>query len=527
MATHRRIKQQKTSIVCCTILLLLHFLLGAQCGVGKPVGRPWLKAILDIRGGSTNDDLEAVLEEMRQNHEKQCRETDYWSASSPSDIKREDHRPATDFNSYAMEDWVLPDFDDVFDHKKLLHVSKGAVFSEEECAEVVAMAEAYFAERGGWTQLPSGRYQIDGFWIKDVPPVKAWFDARLKTTLFPTLVALYPEFVDDVAHLCMDSAYVFKYNPETGGQSDIHTDSGCLTFTIALNPKEEYDGGGTWFENLGPQGTVVEMDVGQVTFRPGGVRHQGHAITRGRRYVIGGFMMHRGKVEVVRQLLVQGTARALAGDPEGARVTYADALKKQGETAMAEEQLEEGLALNPRNVEALYSLGLLKQEAGDLEAAAALFERVVAVDPLDQEAAWARAEVAARRGARWARAALNCGAAHGDAGDAAEEVRLYKLALEKDPGFYEALFSLGSAHANAGEFLKALPLFRRARAAAEPGSEEELRALTLLYKAAALHLQGQMRETGVALGPEETQAALQELMGEEHFWAVLERRGQR
>ncbi|CAM9266622.1 unnamed protein product, partial [Heterosigma akashiwo] len=192
---------------------------------------------------------------------------------------REDHRPATDFNSYAMEDWVLPDFDDVFDHKKLLHVSKGAVFSQEECAEVVAMAEAYFAERGGWTQLPSGRYQIDGFWIKDVPPVKAWFDARLKTTLFPTLVALYPEFVDDVAHLCMDSAYVFKYNPETGGQSDIHTDSGCLTFTIALNPKEEYDGGGTWFENLGPEGTVVEMDVGQVTFRPGGVRHQGHAIT--------------------------------------------------------------------------------------------------------------------------------------------------------------------------------------------------------------------------------------------------------
>jgi hypothetical protein len=51
--------------------------------------------------------------------------------------------------------------------------------------------------------------------------------------------------------------FVMKYDAE-GGQKELspHRDVSVLSFNIALNPSDEYTGGGTWFQSI--SNTVCE-----------------------------------------------------------------------------------------------------------------------------------------------------------------------------------------------------------------------------------------------------------------------------
>ena len=63
-------------------------------------------------------------------------------------------------------------------------------------------------------------------------------------------------------------------------QHRMHVDDGILALTLALSPRANYSGGGTFFEHMGAD-HLVEMEQGHCTFRPGSVRHGGHQVTAG------------------------------------------------------------------------------------------------------------------------------------------------------------------------------------------------------------------------------------------------------
>jgi predicted 2-oxoglutarate/Fe(II)-dependent dioxygenase YbiX len=74
-----------------------------------------------------------------------------------------------------------------------------------------------------------------------------------------------------------------------------HQDENTFSFTIALNDRSEYQGGGTCFEGLRPAGAaptdpftphVLNADAGGVVTFPGKLRHGGSTVTKGRRYII-------------------------------------------------------------------------------------------------------------------------------------------------------------------------------------------------------------------------------------------------
>jgi len=75
--------------------------------------------------------------------------------------------------------------------------------------------------------------------------------------------------------------------------------------TLALSAKEDYEGGGTYFEHMGGE-MNIEMDVGGATFRPGSVRHGGSKVTGGVRFILGGFLLIQDRVEHVRRLKNRG-----------------------------------------------------------------------------------------------------------------------------------------------------------------------------------------------------------------------------
>ena len=97
----------------------------------------------------------------------------------------------------------------------------------------------------------------------------------------------------------------------------MHVDNGILAMTLAMTRKEDYTGGGTFFEHMGAN-EIVEMDVGHGTFRPGSVRHGGHKVTSGVRYILGAFLLIEDKPEHVRRLKNRGSEIRKAGDLDNA-----------------------------------------------------------------------------------------------------------------------------------------------------------------------------------------------------------------
>jgi hypothetical protein len=196
----------------------------------------------------------------------------------------------------------------------LIKVSKAPLFSREELEQVLKAA----TEQEGLDlhEYVSGKYRLGGNYLDELPRTRAWFNERLRTTIFPLFRRLFPSAVSSTKVLRARSASLLKYNA-SHPRTDVHVDNGVLAFTLAMNPIEEYEGGGTHYEHL-PGGdprrpAVVEMDAGVATFRPGSVRHGGRRVTNGTRYVLGCFLLLEDRVEHVRRLKNRGSDRRRQG----------------------------------------------------------------------------------------------------------------------------------------------------------------------------------------------------------------------
>ena len=450
----------------------------------------------------------------------------------------------------------LPDFAETIPREVL--VTDPPLLSKEECARAVAWAEEHFSQEGGWPVQKSGDYDVAGCWIRDVPHLREWFVRTAQNRLFPLLQRAFPDFVDDPTDLCVDQTYLFRYTPETGGRTGVHTDAGCLSFTIALNSNQEYTGGGTWFEGLQapndqsesqgtatPKKNVLEMDVGQVTVRPGGIKHAGHAVESGVRYVIGGFCMNRKKPEPVRMLLTPGSQEeadasqiaaleaALAINPQfiGSYTQLANELKRHGQIDQAQEVLEYCLEhVHPHAGEAAYSLGMMRLDAGDYDRARQCFEVCLRDDPHDTEALMALAQLCNLRGdtvgedAHYRRILATPGAqAHVQASaycnlgvlheQEPEELDFYLKALELRPESFAARFSLASAYAGRQLWGDAVEHFRRAIENSD-SSDHTSQALELLYRSAVSLLQTQ---PNAPRSQQEVVERIRSLMGPENY----------
>ena len=109
------------------------------------------------------------------------------------------------------------------------------------------------------------------------------------------LQSCYPEAIPTADVLRCHDAFISRYDSDGMNSLEVHQDTTDFTFTIALNPSADYEGGGTLFPNVKPAdapptepfGNVVAApDVGCVAAFPGRLHHGGNAITSGVRYII-------------------------------------------------------------------------------------------------------------------------------------------------------------------------------------------------------------------------------------------------
>jgi hypothetical protein len=118
------------------------------------------------------------------------------------------------------------------------------LFSATEAAKVIANAEAEDVDKN---EFKSGKYQLAGDWLENLPSTRSWFNEQLEKTLFPILAHLFPEIISSASVIRAHSVSLLKYNA-SHPRTDVHIDNGILAMTLAMTPLIDYIGGGTYFE---------------------------------------------------------------------------------------------------------------------------------------------------------------------------------------------------------------------------------------------------------------------------------------
>eukprot|EP00406_Dinophysis_acuminata_P059759 CAMPEP_0179277454 /NCGR_PEP_ID=MMETSP0797-20121207/35102_1 /TAXON_ID=47934 /ORGANISM="Dinophysis acuminata, Strain DAEP01" /LENGTH=350 /DNA_ID=CAMNT_0020986043 /DNA_START=12 /DNA_END=1061 /DNA_ORIENTATION=+ len=309
-----------------------------------------------------------------------------------------------------------------FGSAELIRYSREPVFSKGECAAVVEEAESYAAKSGGWGTKRHYSHPTTDVTLQELPRSYEWFKRVVPTHLFPMIASCFPNVAPDPEKLRIFDVFVVKYDSARQSYLGVHRDSSLISITVALNPVEEYEGGGMWVE---PLDRVVQLDRGQVVAFASNVRHGGHRITGGYRYILVGFLLYEDYVEHDRRLL-----------------ETSQALRARGDAGLPAEACRQALGVNPRRQEAWNNLGVLQQDAGDYAAAIESFESALAIEPPSYQEGW-----------------VNLGVCQGLAGNAAASLKTARHAVGLNANDATAQYNLGCALGRQGGPDEALRCF--------------------------------------------------------------------
>lgn len=169
-----------------------------------------------------------------------------------------------------------------------------------EADSIISIAEATAAVKGGFDINRHRNYpttDLAAFAITEPIAIhiggivnsialNKWLnDTVINGRIFPTIESMYGI---DRQYLSMKDLFIVKYDEHGQNRLQIHQDSSSISFNIALNQYDvDYTAGGTYFALIND---VIKIDTGDILIHPSKLYHSGHAISKGTRYLLVGFV---------------------------------------------------------------------------------------------------------------------------------------------------------------------------------------------------------------------------------------------
>ena len=165
------------------------------------------------------------------------------------------------------------------------------IISESECRQAIEWAETA-AENSveGWTTSRHYAVPTTDIPIHEIPPLLKWFNNVLRDRLRPLLASQFGE--EEVGkngeYVFIHDAFIVRYDSDQAQRHlPLHKDQSTHSFTIALNSRLEYEGGGTYVPSLGR--AIRPSLGGAMSFRGDQLLHGGDPIVAGKRLIIVAF----------------------------------------------------------------------------------------------------------------------------------------------------------------------------------------------------------------------------------------------
>jgi prolyl 4-hydroxylase len=155
--------------------------------------------------------------------------------------------------------------------------------SKEICKWFIDETENYVSEHGWDTKNFENYITTDINLIKIKNIQEYFFKYELKKIM--TLIE-QSYCLPQGTHFDITDLNIIKYDNELIFGLKNHSDSSFITFNIALNSINEYEGGGTYFDD----GITTKNDIGDILIHCGKINHMGIPIKTGLRYILVGLI---------------------------------------------------------------------------------------------------------------------------------------------------------------------------------------------------------------------------------------------
>jgi GR25 family glycosyltransferase involved in LPS biosynthesis len=155
------------------------------------------------------------------------------------------------------------------------------------CADIIAMAE----KTNRWTTDRHTNYPTTDIPLGDIQGLAVSTGTDLVGRVVASLRECY-ELGDDCL-LDPHDIFVVKYSAQGQTGLEAHRDNSELSFVLLLSDPQDFEGGGTYYEETGI--LVNPRKRGSLVIHCGKTRHTGRSITSGTRYILIGFVHARSR----------------------------------------------------------------------------------------------------------------------------------------------------------------------------------------------------------------------------------------
>jgi len=157
------------------------------------------------------------------------------------------------------------------------------VYSPDMCRFIINESENYAKNNGGWTTKRHIKYPTTDLPVEKIPSIFGLIIESMNTVLNKVKMSygLHEDMTINIKDL-----FVVKYSHDAQNSLEMHTDGSFLSFSVLLNDKNEFEGGGTYFDD----GLTCSLDQGDLSIHSSLIKHSGLPVTKGTRYLLVGFL---------------------------------------------------------------------------------------------------------------------------------------------------------------------------------------------------------------------------------------------
>jgi len=269
-----------------------------------------------------------ILESVQQEHDAEVANGfSVWGRSSDYESQKE--WTDADFivrsvgvGNAGPHEYVLERGDEIFETAQ-------PVLTSEECKDLITEAREVIAkgleEEGsfsGDSRQPTNS-QLGEARVSQMPRASKWLRQALHERFFPILES---RFGVPASELTLNDALIIGYGyfGQMSRSQPVHRDSDLLSLNVALSTQDSFDtnGGGTFFEGLPAESSIIKTDQGNVLCHSGGAQHAGRGIASGERWILVLFCVAESEPQLARRCHAKGLIKREEGDLEEADATF-------------------------------------------------------------------------------------------------------------------------------------------------------------------------------------------------------------